>query len=390
MTALRRSLEFFYFDAGGGHRSAAMSLKQVIADLYPNWNVTLVNLQELLKPIDPFHRLLRIESQNIYNGVLKSGHTYGGGAILSALQAGIRFYSAHIEERLRFYWRSSKPDLVVSLIPNFNGVMFRALRDVYSDIPYVTIMTDIADCPPRFWQEQQEQFIICGSHMAVKQALSAGYGPERIFQTSGMILKPDFYIPPMMERAAGRKKLGLDPELPTALIMFGGNGSRDSIKILARLRSEKLHVQCIVMCGHNQALWNALQEYPACYAASYTDKVSNYMHLADFFIGKPGPGSISEALHMGLPVIIEDGLRTLPQERYNTIWVKENALGLVVPSFTEIASAVSLLFQGDTLERLRRNALDLNNRAVYEIPNLLANFMENNQATLWPHSQSKH
>jgi len=174
------------------------------------------------------------------------------------------------------------------------------------------------------------------------------------------------------------------------LIMFGGNGSRDSIKILARLRSEKLHVQCIVMCGHNQALWNALQEYPACYAASYTDKVSNYMHLADFFIGKPGPGSISEALHMGLPVIIEDGLRTLPQERYNTIWVKENALGLVVPSFTEIASAVSLLFQGDTLERLRRNALDLNNRAVYEIPNLLANFMENNQATLWPHSQSKH
>ena len=41
------------------------------------------------------------------------------------------------------------------------------------------------------------------------------------------------------------------------------------------------------------------------------------MQLADFFIGKPGPGSISEAVQQGLPVIVVDNAWTMPQERYN-------------------------------------------------------------------------
>jgi len=31
-----RWLEFFYFDAGGGHRSAAMALREVITERYPD------------------------------------------------------------------------------------------------------------------------------------------------------------------------------------------------------------------------------------------------------------------------------------------------------------------------------------------------------------------
>ena len=48
-----RFLEFFYFDAGGGHRSAAAALKGVVAERFPDWRVEMVNLQELLAPIDP-------------------------------------------------------------------------------------------------------------------------------------------------------------------------------------------------------------------------------------------------------------------------------------------------------------------------------------------------
>ena len=57
------------------------------------------------------------------------------------------------------------------------------------------------------------------------------------------------------------------------------------------------------------------------------------MSLADFFIGKPGPGSISEAVAMGLPVIVERNTWTLPQERYNADWVLERNAGLVLPNF---------------------------------------------------------
>ena len=46
-------------------------------------------------------------------------------------------------------------------------------------------------------------------------------------------------------------------------------------------------------------------------------------------IGKPGPGSISEAVAMKLPVIIERNSWTLPQERYNADWVKERQAGMI-------------------------------------------------------------
>ena len=59
---------------------------------------------------------------------------------------------------------------MVSLIPHFNGAMYRALHDVYPEAPYVTVMTDLADCPPHFWQEKQDQYIVCGSDKALRQA----------------------------------------------------------------------------------------------------------------------------------------------------------------------------------------------------------------------------
>ena len=68
----------------------------------------------------------------------------------------------------------------------------------------------------------------------------------------------------------------------------------------------------------------------------FTSEIPYYMHLSDFFVGKPGPGSISEAMHMQLPVVVERNAWTLPQERYNTDWIREMQVGVVLPSFREI------------------------------------------------------
>ena len=90
----------------------------------------------------------------------------------------------------------------------------------------VTILTDMADYPPHFWIERQPQYFICGTERAYRQALGMGHPPERVFLTSGMILNPRFYEPVEVDRAQDRIALGLDPDRPTALMMFGGEGSR--------------------------------------------------------------------------------------------------------------------------------------------------------------------
>ena len=69
-------------------------------------------------------------------------------------------------------------------------------------------------------------------------------------------------------------------------------------------------------------------------------RIDHVMQLSDYFVGKPGPGCLSEAVHKGLPVITFRSAATMPQERYNTVWVQENKLGKVIPSARELRHAV--------------------------------------------------
>ena len=95
------------------------------------------------------------------------------------------------------------------------------------------------------------------------------------------------------------------------------------------------------------------------------------MQLADYVIGKPGPGSISEAVVMRLPVIVERNAWTLPQERYNADWIREQGVGLVLPDFRGIAAAVDRLLDPGQYEKFRAATARLDNRAVFEIPEIL-------------------
>ena len=132
--------------------------------------------------------------------------------------------------------------------------------------------------------------------------------------------------------------------------------------------------QLIFICGRNQKLAQRLRQletkFPK-YVEGFTSEIPYYMHLSDFFIGKPGPGSISEALAMHLPVIVERNFLTLPQERYNTEWILEQQVGVVLKSFREIDAGLRQLLDPANFDRFRANAAAIKNRAVFEIPDIL-------------------
>jgi 1,2-diacylglycerol 3-beta-galactosyltransferase len=188
-----------------------------------------------------------------------------------------------------------------------------------------------------------------------------------------MILNPAFYdIPPLgaEERARARAELGFDPERPVGLALFGGQGAAVMYDIARSLPDRQL----LLICGHNvklRAKLSALSHSAPMFVEGFTKEVAKYMQLADYFIGKPGPGSISEAVFMRLPVIVERNAWTLPQERYNTEWVRQQGVGIVLPSFQKIATAVDELLEPATYCRFRAATERLENRAVFEIPELL-------------------
>jgi len=74
---------------------------------------------------------------------------------------------------------------------------------------------------------------------------------------------------------------------------------------------------------------------------------------------------------MKLPVIVERNAWNLPQERYNTEWVREQQVGLVLRNFRQIGRAVGELLEPGTYAAMRAHAAALTNRAVFEIPDIL-------------------
>jgi 1,2-diacylglycerol 3-beta-galactosyltransferase len=274
---------------------------------------------------------------------------------------------------------------VLSVIPHFNRALAESIRKTTPRTALVTLLTDFADYPPHFWIERQKQFLICGTERAQQQAFELGHDRDHVFLASGMIMKPKFYQRTSVDRKSERGRLGLDSDIPVGIVLFGGHGSGTMLDIVKRINTASVKVQLILICGKNKKLQTAIKNLKTrfpIFVEGFTQSVDHYMALSDFFIGKPGPGSISEALQFHLPVIVECNGRTLPQERYNAQWVKEKRVGIVLKSFRHITEGVEQLLDPTTFAELRKNAGAYTNHALLEIPQFLDTILQRHRSSL--------
>ena len=374
-----KKIHVVFHDAGGGHRNAAVALKAVCEQQSRPWEINPVQFQDLTDHLDVLRRLTGIRIQEQYNILLRNGWTWGSEYLLRVLQLTIRIFHKPLVKLLANYWRQNPADVLISVIPHFNREIAESWTSVYPGRPFVTIITDLADFPPRFWIEPiAEQIIVAGSERAAQQARDFCKTGKNLFCASGMILRPEFYAEQTETPLAIRNALGLDAALPTAIVLFGGYGSNVIYDIVEKIDEARLPLQMILVCGKNEKLAERLRARKwslPLHIVGFTREVNRLMRAADFLIGKPGPGSIAEAMISGLPVLVECNSSTLPQERFNTEWVKEKQVGMVLKNFAGVVPAVQSLLEPGKLVELQRNVRSLHNRAVFEIPEFLATLL---------------
>jgi UDP-N-acetylglucosamine:LPS N-acetylglucosamine transferase len=374
-----KKIHVVFHDGGGGHRNAAVALQTIAAQQGRDWQVELVQFQDLTDRLDVLRKLTGIRIQQQYNIMLQNGWTLGSKYLLRVLQLTIRLFHGPMVRLLEEFWREHPADLLVSVIPHFNREISESWNAIYPGRPFVTLITDLADYPPRFWIEPiKEQYVITGTERAVEQARAFGHDNSHIFQASGMILRPDFYVEDNVDPISLRKEMGLQPDLPTAIVLFGGHGSKVMFSITERLNTAGLPLQMILICGRNEELaakFRARKWNMPVHVVGFTKEVHKLMRAADLLIGKPGPGSIAEAMVRKLPVLIECNSWTLPQERYNAEWVTEKRVGIVLKSFDDIVEGVQQILAPARLAEFRKNVAALDNRAIFEIPEMLAKLL---------------
>ncbi len=370
-----KKIQIIFHDAGGGHRNAAVALQAMAKAQNRAWDVELIQFQDLTDRLDVLRKVTGIRIQEQYNTLLRNGWTLGSEYLLRVLQWTIRIFHGPLVKLLESFWRSHPADMLISVVPHFNREIAESWERVYPGRPFVTVITDLADFPPRFWIEPvKEQFVIAGTERAVEQARAIGKDEAHVFGVSGMVLRPEFYQESSVDAAAVKKELGLREDLPTAMVLFGGFGSKVMYEIVEKLDAARLPAQLILICGKNEKLAARLKAKKWNVGTSvigFTKEVHKLMRAADFLIGKPGPGSIAEAMQRGLPVLVECNAWTLPQERFNAEWVTEKRVGVVLKSFDDVVSGVRQMLEPAKLAEFRKNVAAQNNRAIFEIMEIL-------------------
>src|SRR4051812_38167081 len=99
-----KRVDFVFFDAGGGHRSAATALKSVIEQQQRGWEVRLVDLQDVLAPLDIIRKLTGIQMEDVYNNLLAKGWTLGSKYMVPPMHWLIRTYHSGQVRMLRQFW----------------------------------------------------------------------------------------------------------------------------------------------------------------------------------------------------------------------------------------------------------------------------------------------
>jgi len=369
-----------YTDSGYGHVATARVLRDYLGAERP-WRIDIVDVyREILTGLDPFRALTGMSGPDIYNEyALRRGHTRVLWPVIAAgSSVAIRLGSPFVVRQLSAYLRERHYDMVISVMPLINAAVAASLRQLGGTIPFVTIVTDFCEPMHAAWIQNADQYVICGTAKCGDQARRFGLPDAQIIAANGLMLSPKFHAMAQattpMSAAAARAALGLAPDRLTGLMMFGGRGADRMLDFAEAIEASDLPVQMIYVCGTNRETAEDIAALPARrsrHVIGFSEAIERYMAASDFFVGKPGPGAISEAMVMGLPMILEVGARLLAQERYNASWARAIGAAFSFRNVEGLCAAIGQLSEPGRLAAMRRAIAAHPNTAIFDLPVVL-------------------
>jgi processive 1,2-diacylglycerol beta-glucosyltransferase len=341
---------------GGGHRQAALALSKSLAHLQDKLRIEIVDLMEMVSPaITRFTRFTYTKS--VRNTPSLYGYFYRVSDNLkldSLLEK--RLTNIGLEKILDCLAERS-PRLIVSTYPVVAGVVSSVKQMGLLDVPLVTVITDNAVHSQ--WVHAETDLYLVGSEQ-VRQGLIYQGVPDSRIAITGIPIDPKFaQAPPRQTLYA---KFGLDPDIPVLLVMIGAEGLLRRIPALCQLLDEfPLPLQVLVVTGKDRGLYQHLSEQAGKFSKpfqvyQFVDNVEEFMAVSNLLITKAGGLTISEALAVGLPMII---YRPIPgQEAENTRYLVNAGAALPVYNLKELKVKLHLILtQKQFYEAMRARAM---------------------------------
>ena len=395
-TARPRTVLFLISDTGAGHRSAANAIHAAMRLVEqqtqraprpgvarppchdPNWRAVIVDgFAEcanfpLRKGVFLYGPAIK-HSPRLYSRLFHMTNT------VNRFNAAYRISQPFLRQGITELLRRTRPDVIVSVHPLLNHITLQAMRELGLRLPFITVITDLVSIHTA-WVAPGVTACVVPTEAARDYAISAGVAAKRV-RLLGMPIDPSYATQPANTLAERKAALGLDPGLPTILLVGGGEGAgglRQAAYALSRL---PLAAQLVIVTGRNLALYHTLQEEQSSFnmpttILGFVHNMPELMRAADLVATKAGPGSISEAMACGLPIVLTGYIPG--QEEGNVDYVLSNRIGVLATTSDQVVAAVrSLLTPGSAaLEEMRANIARLSHpRASFDIARLILSYV---------------
>lgn len=359
---------FLFSDTGGGHRSAA---EAIIEALYLEYGDQLrTEMVDIFKDYAP--RPLNY-LPDLYPKMVRTPRAWGLGYHLSDGQGRSRMITAsawpYVERSIRRLLARHPSDLIVSVHPLANAPVLRALGKYHP--PFITVVTDLVSVHA-LWFHRRVNLCVVPTEAAQKRALQCGLHPAQI-RVVGLPVADRFCQPPG-DKTSLREKLLWPQDRPMILLVGGGDGMGPIERTAVAIDQAGLRAGLAVIAGRNQRLKGRLESRSwsiPVHVYGFVHDMPDFMAAADILVTKAGPGTITEAMNAGLPIILYSKLPG--QEDGNVAFVVSEGAGIWAPTPERIIFALrSWLEQPDTLARAAKNSHNLANpRAARQIASIL-------------------
>lgn len=331
----RSHILFLFSDTGGGHRSATEAIIEALRLEFDERVTTqMVDIFLDIAP-RPLNYLPKW-----YPYMVRFPEVWGFSYRMSdgTRRARVIIESAYpyVRRRLHKVIRQFPADMIVSLHPLANDPFLHALGKKRP--PFITVVTDLVTTHA-LWFHKETDLCIVPTDAACQRAMLAGLNPEQL-RVIGLPVA-DRFCQPVGDPMALRARLGWPQDGLIVLLVGGGEGMGPIEKTATAIAEAKLPITLVIIAGRNLELKQRLEarEWPMkTLIYGFVREMPDFMRAADILVTKAGPGTISEALNAGLPMILYS--RLPGQEDGNVDYVISEGVGVWAPKTSYIVSAL--------------------------------------------------
>ena len=357
-----KKIIIFYASYGGGHLSAAKSVETYLKKNYNNLDIELIDcIKYINKTIDKV-------STAAYREMAKK-MPWAWGKIYNDSHKGPL---AHISSRANSFMaikllrllREKEPDIIISTHP-FGSQMCSYLKGkgkIHCKI--ATIMTDFKSHDQWLVGSNQIDYFFVSNENMKYELLEKNIDTSQIHVT-GIPVSEKFLVNYNKDEILNNLNFSKDKK--TILFFAGGEfglGKNKTLTVFESLVKYFNNIQIIAISGRNENMKNSFikivlenNKQDSVCVFEYTDKVAEFMSIADLVVTKPGGLTTTESLVSDVPMLV---INPIPgQEEENAEFLETHQVATWIKKDDDVNLILNDLLNDDNKLNLFKNNIKL-------------------------------